>query len=91
MERNKIYVPLQGRIGNQLFQYSFARKIQLDMGENAVIILDDSDVLRCNWENSLVYYNLPDVEYVHENIIENEPYISKYYILRKMEKLYEMQ
>lgn len=54
MERNKIYVPLQGRIGNQLFQYSFARKIQLDMGENAVIILDDSDVLRCNWENSLV-------------------------------------
>ena len=84
MERNKIYVPLQGRIGNQLFQYSFARKIQLDMGENAVIILDDSDVLRCNWENSLVYYNLPDVEYVHENIIENETYISKYYILRKI-------
>ena len=34
MEKNKIYIPLQGRIGNQLFQYALARKIQLNKSEN---------------------------------------------------------
>lgn len=83
MKKNKIYVPLQGRIGNQLFQYAFARKVQLDLGENAEIILDDSDVLRCKWENSLVHYNLPKVSYINNSIIEQESLLSKQYILRK--------
>ncbi len=52
MEKNKIYLPLQGRIGNQLFQYAFARKLQLEMPNNPTIIMDDSDIIRCNWENS---------------------------------------
>ena len=62
MEQNKIYLPLQGRIGNQLFQYAFARSIQKKMGVGAVLVMDDSEILRCGWENSLPYYNLPDIK-----------------------------
>nr|WP_300820018.1 alpha-1,2-fucosyltransferase [uncultured Acetatifactor sp.] len=88
MEKNKIYIPLQGRIGNQLFQYALARKIQLNKSDNAVIVMDDSDVLRCNWENSLIHYNLPNVEYRHDGIIENECKASKKYLLRKVYRLF---
>ena len=88
MEKNKIYIPLQGRIGNQLFQYALARKIQLNKSDNAVIVMDDSDVLRCNWENSLIHYNLPNVEYRHDSIIENECKASKKYLLRKVYRLF---
>ena len=88
MDKNKIYVPLQGRIGNQLFQYALARKIQLDMGEDARIVMDDSDILRCKWENSLVHYNLPNVEYVHDNIIKSEGFASKAFLLRKIYRFF---
>lgn len=84
MEKQKIYLPLQGRIGNQLFQYAFARRIQLEMSEGAEIIIDDSDVLRCGWENSLPFYRLPKVRYIHKNIIENQNRFSKQYLLRKI-------
>lgn len=84
MEKNKIYLPLQGRIGNQLFQYAFARKLQLDMPNNPTIIMDDSDIIRCNWENSLMHYDLPNVEYIHESILENRFVMSKQYFLRKI-------
>ncbi len=87
MKKNTIYLPLQGRIGNQLFQYAFARKIQREMGENAVIVIDDSDVIRCGWENSLTFYNLPNVEYIHKNIIESCK-LSKQYFLRKIYRLF---
>ena len=83
MEKNKIYLPLQGRIGNQLFQYAFARKLQLEMPNNPTIIMDDSDIIRCNWENSLMHYDLPNVEYIHESILENRFVMSKQYFLRK--------
>lgn len=88
MENNTIYLPLQGRIGNQLFQYALARKIQLDMGRDAKIVIDDSDVIRCNWENSLIYYDLPNVEHTHINIVENEGKYSKLNILRKIYRLF---
>lgn len=84
MEKNKIYLPLQGRIGNQLFQYAFARKLQLEIPNNPTIIMDDSDIIRCNWENSLTYYNLPNVEYIHESILEKRFVMSKQYFLRKI-------
>ncbi|MBP3803801.1 MAG: alpha-1,2-fucosyltransferase [Oribacterium sp.] len=83
MEKGNIYIPLQGRIGNQLFQYAFARNIQIQNPDLKKIIIDDSDVLRLKWENSLVYYNLPNVEYVHNNIIESEPVFSKVKNIRK--------
>lgn len=88
MKKNEIYMPLQGRIGNQLFQYAFARKIQKDMREDVKIIIDDSDILRCKWENSLKFYNLPNVLYVHKNIMENESKVSKQYLLRKIYRLF---
>ena len=83
MEQNKIYLPLQGRIGNQLFQYAFARSIQKKMGVGAVLVMDDSEILRCGWENSLPYYNLPDVSYVHENLMEQNRF-SRPWFLRKI-------
>lgn len=88
MEKNKIYMPLQGRIGNQLFQYAFARKIQIEMGKNTEIVMDDSDILRCQWENSLPFYNLPNVTYLHQSIIESQNKLSKQYILRKAYRLF---
>lgn len=88
MEKNKIYIPLQGRIGNQLFQYAFARKIQVMMHNNPTIIMDDSDIRRCKWENSLIFYDLPNVEYIHDNIIEKRYVFSKQYILRKIYRLF---
>lgn len=87
MEKQKIYLPLQGRIGNQLFQYAFARRIQREMGETTEIIIDDSDVILQDWENSLVFYDLPNVRYVHQNIIENNKY-TKQYFLRKIYRIF---
>ena len=84
MKKNTIYLPLQGRIGNQLFQYALARKIQLDMNDDTVIIMDDSDILRCKWENSLINYNLPNVKYQHESIITKDLKGTTKYFLRKV-------
>lgn len=80
MKKNKIYVMLQGRIGNQLFQYALARKIQTEK-ENAIIVMDDSRILNCGWENSLINYNLPNVEYSHKNIVGvNKLFTSQFFI-----------
>lgn len=87
MEKDAIYVPLQGRIGNQLFQYAIARSIQIKKGINTKIIMDDSDVLRCNWENSLVYYDLPNVEYVHDSIAKKTFIFSTQAIIRNIYKI----
>ena len=83
MNKN-IYLKLQGRIGNQLFQYALARKIQLEANSEKKIIVDDSEVIRCGWENSLQFYQLPNVEYIHNSIIEDEPLFSKIRFFRKV-------
>lgn len=88
MEKNKIYLPLQGRIGNQLFQYALARKIQLLMPEGTVIVMDDSDILRCKWNNSLTSYKLPNVEFIHKSILQNGFIPHKQYMLRKFYRLF---
>lgn len=64
--KTQIYVLLKGRIGNQLFIYSFAREVQKRFEDEAQLIIDDSDVLAMDWENSLVHYALPNVRYVHD-------------------------
>ena len=84
MEKNKIYLPLQGRIGNQLFQYALARKLQLEMPNYPTIVMDDSDIIRCKWENSLKYYDLPNTEYIHESIINKKFAFSEQYFIRKI-------
>lgn len=86
-DRKTIYLPLQGRIGNQLFQYAFARRLQLDFGEGTELVVDDSDVLRCKWVNSLKYYDLPNVSYVHTNIRKNRLFLSWIYIIRMTYRL----
>ncbi len=87
MKKNTIYLILQGRIGNQLFQYAFARKIQKDNPNIEKIVIDDSRVINCGWENSLLYYNLPDVEYVHNNIIGWNKLLTTQFILRGIYKI----
>lgn len=58
-----IYLILKGRIGNQLFMYAYANALRKD--KNETVIIDDSEVLDMGWDNSLIYYNLPNVKYVH--------------------------
>lgn len=59
-----IYVVLRGRIGNQLFMYAYAHALRLY--DNEPIIIDDSYVLKENWENSLMRYSLANVKFVHK-------------------------
>lgn len=59
-----IYLPLMGRIGNQLFQYAFAHCLQQESGAGTIVVVDTSDVLRCGWSNSLTDYELPNIVYV---------------------------
>lgn len=66
----EIYVKLRGRIGNQLFIYSFARQIQMEYGEDVTIVIDDTEVTKANWINSLQYYDLKNVRYQHDKPIE---------------------
>lgn len=88
MKNKTIYLPIQGRIGNQLFQYAFARKIQNEIGEDAEVIIDDSSVERLNWENALVHYKLPNVKYTHIKIMDSQAVLSKQYLLRKIYRLF---
>ena len=61
-----IYVRLDGRIGNQLFMYAYAKALSVEL-EDDDIVIDDSKVLKRNYKNSLVDYDLPNVTYVHNN------------------------
>ncbi len=59
-----IYLPIMGRIGNQLFQYAFAYRLAKDYGYNTCIIIDDYGVLAAGWVNSLKDYDLKNVKYI---------------------------
>lgn len=61
-----IYLRLDGRIGNQLFMYSFARNIS-EKRENELIVIDDKEVIKKNYRNSLMDYELTNVKYVHDH------------------------
>lgn len=66
----QIYVKLRGRIGNQLFVYAFARQLQREYGEEAMIVIDDTEVLKVDWEDSLPYYDIKNIRFVHDEPIE---------------------
>ena len=68
MNRNRIYVSLKGRIGNQLFIYAFAKKLQEEK-KGSILMIDDSKVLEREWINSLKYYNLPNVKFIHNKYL----------------------
>ena len=61
-----IYLRLDGRIGNQLFMYAFARSISKKRG-NELIVIDDSEAMKRNYHNSLMDYELDNVQFVHNN------------------------
>jgi hypothetical protein len=61
-----IYLRLDGRIGNQLFMYAFAKNISKQRG-NELIVIDDKEAIKRNYHNSLMDYNLDNVQYVHDH------------------------
>lgn len=61
-----IYLKLCGRIGNQIFMYAYARYLQEIRGNKEKIIIEDTANEKMQYENSLVYYDLPMVEYIHD-------------------------
>lgn len=84
-----VYLNLKGRIGNQLFQYAFARAIQKEMGEQAKVIIDESAVESKGWINSLKEYSLPNVEYVNDKeYLRNEEFHLSFFILKLYRKLF---
>lgn len=56
---------LRGRIGNQLFMYAYAEALRQMRGGKEKIRIYDYEVLNEKWENSLRYYPIENVEYVH--------------------------
>lgn len=61
-----IYLRMDGRIGNQLFMYAFAKSISKKRGDE-LIIVDDREAIKRNYRNSLMDYELENVEYVHDH------------------------
>lgn len=66
-----IYVEVAGRLGNQLFQYAFARKLQILTGGNLIFDFKGLGLNRSlgqtgkqGWENSLEHFNVAPYEYV---------------------------
>lgn len=54
-----IYVIMAGRLGNQLFQYSYAKKVQMLTGQKlALDFTAVNNVGNPNWKNNLVDYNI---------------------------------
>lgn len=84
-----IYLVLQGRIGNQLFMYAFAKAVQEKLGKDTKIVIDDSRVLEQNWVNSLYDYNLKNIEFISEkNAIYKYLNFAQKIIFRLYEKKY---
>lgn len=78
----KIFLILKGRIGNQLFQYAFAKSILEEIGSDNKLIIDESEVLELNWVNSLRDYSLEGVEYVSErSMLKTREFIIPYIAL----------
>lgn len=61
-----IYLRIDGRIGNQLFMYAFAKNISGKRG-NELIVVDDKEAIKRNYRNSLMDYELKNVKYVHSH------------------------
>ena len=84
-----ILLRLDGRIGNQLFMYAFARSIS-DKRNNELIVIDDREAIKRQYHNSLMDYKLDNVKYVHDHKIFYKPGFIKqniiffiYRVLRK--------
>ena len=61
-----IYLRMDGRIGNQLFMYAFAKSVS-KRRNNEEIVIDDKEAIKRNYRNSLMDYDLNNVKYVHDH------------------------
>lgn len=61
-----IYLRLDGRIGNQLFMYAFAKCISKKRN-NELIVIDDKEAIKRDYHNSLMDYDIDNVQYVHDH------------------------
>lgn len=75
-----ILLRLDGRIGNQLFMYAFAESISKKRN-NELIVIDDMEVIKREYRNSLMDYDLGNVKYVHNHKIFNSPEFLKQNII----------
>lgn len=63
-----IYLIMCGRLGNQLFQYAFARNVQLATGQElAIDFTAVNQVESDEWRNYLDQYNVHNYKIVHKN------------------------
>lgn len=77
-----IYIPVGGRLGNQLFYYGFGRWLQIKYFPDYKLCFDFSAVLKQGkhyrydtngWENSLKYFNVqPYEEYPYNLVVYRE-------------------
>lgn len=71
-----IYLVMCGRLGNQLFQYSFARRIQMETGQDLSIDFTAVDNIKDScWEDYLKYYNAASYHTVKN---------SEYHVIQKI-------
>lgn len=62
-----IYLILEGRLGNQLFEYAAALRMRELRGRQEKIVIDDTDVINTNCVDLLQKLNLYNTEFVHDN------------------------
>ena len=51
-----IYARLQGRAGNQIFQYYFGKRLEMEYNDN--LVLDFYKVNRKNWSKDILKFNV---------------------------------
>lgn len=79
-----IYLAIEGRLGNQFFQYAFARSLQKKTGEQLVIDYTVPERVGCNgYEESLKYYNVVDYTKTYGDLRDRRVYII-YKVFRKL-------
>ena len=70
-DKRTIQVQVNGRLGNQMFQYAFAKYLQHEFYPDAAIKMcfsqvEESGDARNGWENSLKYFHIDDIEVIQK-------------------------
>lgn len=76
-----IYLILSGRVGNQLFMFAAAEEVRKQFGGNDEIVVNDRDVLKNEWINSLKEYPLDNTRFTDEDYTKYAYGISRQHIL----------
>lgn len=86
-----IYLTIKGRLGNQLFQYAFARALKEKTGMDIIIdwhhvINSDKIEPGVGFENSLRYFNVCDFRSIDVSEYKKHMGLTQYLAFRKYEK-----